>query len=140
MIATFGAWVRQRRRGLDLTQAELADRISYSTITVRRVEAGERRPSRELIDALAAALAVPDDDLGQFRELGRTLVGRAPAPITSTIRPTPVARLQPPPGPALLVPRPQLWERLDESRSVPLTTVVAPAGFGKTVAAAAWAD
>ena len=33
---TFGAWVRQRRRALDLTQAELAGTIGYSTITVRR--------------------------------------------------------------------------------------------------------
>ena len=141
MVTTFGAWVRQRRRGLDLTQAELADRISYSTITLRRVEAGERRPSRELIDALAAALAVPADDLGLFRELGRTLVGRAPASVAlAAARPTPVSRLQPPARPALLVPRPRVWDRLDESWSVPLTTVVAPTGFGKTVAAAAWAE
>ena len=77
---TFGAWVRQRRRALDLTQAELAGTIGYSTITVRRVESGERRPSRELIDSLAAGLRVPGDQLDAFRDLGRRLVGSAPPP------------------------------------------------------------
>ena len=141
MVTTFGDWVRQRRRALDLTQAALADGIGYSTITVRRVEAGERRPSRELIDALAAGLAVPDDELPLFRDLGRTLLGHGPNVIgPAAARPTPVWQLQPPPLPTLLVSRPRLRVRLDEAWSVPLTTVVAAAGFGKTVAAAGWAE
>lgn len=140
METTFGAWVRQRRRAFDLTQAELADQISYSTITVRRVEAGERRPSRDLIDALAAALSVPEAELTLFRDLGRTLVGRGPATAAPAGRPTPVSRLQPPPPPILLVPRRRITDRLDEAWSVPLTTVIAATGFGKTVAVSGWAD
>ncbi len=74
---TFGDWVRQRRRALDLTQAELADRVAYSAITVRRVEAGMRRPSKELVERLAHHLGVPDDEMAVFRRLGRRLVGPA---------------------------------------------------------------
>lgn len=141
MVTTFGSWVRQRRRTLDLTQAQLAERVNYSTITVRRVESGERRPSRDLIDALASTLEVPDDERGAFRELGRRMVGREPAAAAlPAARPTPVSRLQPPAAPAPAVPRPRIMERLDGVWGVPLTTVVASTGFGKTVAAASWSE
>ena len=136
---TFGAWVRQRRRALDLTQAELAGTIGYSTITVRRVESGERRPSRELIDSLAAGLRVPGDQLDAFRDLGRRLVGSAPPP-TAGSRTTAAGRLQPPPPPAYAIARPRLTDRLDQAWAVPLTVVTAATGFGKSVAAAAWAE
>lgn len=136
---TFGAWVRQRRRALDLTQAELAGTIGYSTITVRRVESGERRPSRELIDSLAAGLRVPGDQLDAFRDLGRRLVGSAPPP-TAGSRTTAAGRLQPPPPPAYAITRPRLTDRLDQAWAVPLTVVTAATGFGKSVAAAAWAE
>lgn len=140
MATTFGAWVRRRRRALDLTQAELADRIGYSTVMVRRIESGERRPSRELLDSLAEVLQVPADELDDFRALGRTLVGEAPDPAVPALRPTAASKLQPPPGPSAMVPRTRLLERLDEAWTVPLTTVVAATGFGKTVTVAAWAD
>lgn len=78
---TFGDWVRRRRRALDMTQAELADRVGYSAITVRRVEAGTRRPSKDLIEHLARGLAVPEQEMGAFRRLGRAIVGAAPDPV-----------------------------------------------------------
>lgn len=78
---TFGDWVRQRRRALDLTQAELADRLAYSAITIRRVESGTRRPSKELVERLGHHLRVPDDEIAQFRRLGRLLVGPASDPV-----------------------------------------------------------
>lgn len=43
----------------------------------------------------------------------------------------------PPPRPNL-VPRPRLTERLDQGLNLPLTVVVAPAGFGKTTLVSAW--
>lgn len=141
MVTTFGAWVRQRRRALDLTQAELATRICYSAITVRRVESGERRPSRDLIDALGAALSIPDDERAAFHELGRTLVGREPStPGIAAPRSTPVSRMHPPPLPIPMVARQRIADRLDEVWSVPLTTVIGATGFGKTVATGSWAE
>ena len=41
MATTFGAWVRRRRRALDLTQDELADRIGVTRMTISRLERGE---------------------------------------------------------------------------------------------------
>src|SRR5947209_7803066 len=37
-MMTFGDWLRQRRKALDLTQEQLADRVSCSTETIRKIE------------------------------------------------------------------------------------------------------
>src|SRR5262245_22351570 len=42
-LYSFGAWVRQRRRALDLTRDELAAHIGCSVVTIRYIEADERR-------------------------------------------------------------------------------------------------
>src|SRR5215211_1943360 len=44
-INSFGEWLRRRRRALDLTQAELADRAGCVTGTIKSIEANARRPS-----------------------------------------------------------------------------------------------
>lgn len=41
----FGDWLKRRRQGLDLTQAELAERAGCSVFALRKIETGERRPS-----------------------------------------------------------------------------------------------
>jgi len=46
--ASFGYWVRRRRKALDLTQAELARRVGAAAITIQKIEADERRPSRQV--------------------------------------------------------------------------------------------
>lgn len=38
---TFGEWLRRRRRELDLTQQELAQRVGCTVSTLRKIEAGE---------------------------------------------------------------------------------------------------
>jgi predicted ATPase/transcriptional regulator with XRE-family HTH domain len=53
---SFGAWLRQRRKALDLTQEELAAQVGCSTVTIRRIEADARRPSKQLAGRLAACL------------------------------------------------------------------------------------
>src|SRR5713101_1822538 len=47
---SFGQWLRQRRRSLDLTQEELARRIGCSDIAIRKMECGMRRPSRQVAE------------------------------------------------------------------------------------------
>lgn len=53
---TYGAWVRRRRRELDLTQAELAHRVSCARTTIEKLEADARRPSKVMAERLADAL------------------------------------------------------------------------------------
>src|ERR1044071_4529057 len=56
---SFGDWVRQRRRILDLTQQELADQVGCARITVRRIESGALKPSKELAQILLEKLGAP---------------------------------------------------------------------------------
>src|ERR1044072_5137189 len=56
---SFGEWVRQRRHILDLTQQELADQVGCARITVRRIESGALKPSKELAQILLDKLGAP---------------------------------------------------------------------------------
>ena len=46
-IASFGEWLRRRRKALDLTQAALADRAGCVPGTIKSIEADTRRSSRQ---------------------------------------------------------------------------------------------
>ena len=64
--ASFGYWLRRRRKALDLTQDELARQVGCALGTVKKLETDERRPSREMAARLADCLAIPDDDRAAF--------------------------------------------------------------------------
>src|SRR5436190_6346861 len=68
---SFGAWLRQQRRALDLTQAELAAQTGCSTITLRKLEAEERRPSKQIAERLAEVLSVPPEGRADFLRFAR---------------------------------------------------------------------
>ena len=68
---SFGAWLKQRRTALDLTQAELAQRVGCATVTLQKWELDERRPSKELAALLAEHLAVPADERATFVQAAR---------------------------------------------------------------------
>lgn len=69
--ASFGYWVRRRRRALDLTQEDLAALVNCSHALIRKIEADERRPSPQMADLLAQALAIEPADLPLFRQVAR---------------------------------------------------------------------
>lgn len=48
----FSDWLKRRRQSLDLTQAELAERAGCSVFALRKIETGERRPSKQLAGLL----------------------------------------------------------------------------------------
>ena len=52
-IFSFGVWVRRRRKALDLTQDALARRVGCALSMIRKIEADERRPSRQIAELLA---------------------------------------------------------------------------------------
>jgi transcriptional regulator with XRE-family HTH domain len=65
-VLTFGGWLKRRRGGLGLTQKELARRIGYAEVKLRKVEADEVRPSRQMAEALAEALQIAADERARF--------------------------------------------------------------------------
>jgi predicted ATPase/transcriptional regulator with XRE-family HTH domain len=75
MSETFsiGEWVSQRRKALDMTQRELAERASCTVATIKKIESDERRPSRDLAGLLADALQVPQQVRAVFLDCARGL-------------------------------------------------------------------
>jgi len=41
---SFGAWIKRRRKALDLTQAELAARVGCSRSAIFKIESNRQRP------------------------------------------------------------------------------------------------
>jgi transcriptional regulator with XRE-family HTH domain len=54
----FGQVIRDRRRQLDLTQEEVARRISTSTPYIGHLESGKRHPSEKVVTKLADVLGL----------------------------------------------------------------------------------
>ena len=67
----FGEWVKRRRKALDLTQEELAQRAGCSVFALRKIESGERRPSKQLADLLAEALEISSEEKQTFKKVAR---------------------------------------------------------------------
>jgi predicted ATPase/class 3 adenylate cyclase/DNA-binding XRE family transcriptional regulator len=70
-IHSFGKWLRHRRRGLDLTQEELAHRVGCAPITIRKLEGDEMRPSKQLAEALSGPLGIPVSQREEFVRFAR---------------------------------------------------------------------
>ncbi|HJZ49315.1 MAG TPA: AAA family ATPase, partial [Roseiflexaceae bacterium] len=87
-LFSFGAWVRQRRRALDLTRDELAAQIGCAAVTIRHIETDERRPSKQLAARLADGLQVSAEERTAFLQAARGQVAtdRLAAPAVSVER------------------------------------------------------
>lgn len=155
---TFGPWLKQRRRVLALTQATVAERAACSLSTLRKLEAEELVPSKELAQALAVALAVPVAEQAAFITFARSeqrihsaaAFGNGSSQmLASSVQPLPpltVAAPQPPasaPAPPSRLPTPitALIGRTAEIEqgcallrdpAVRLITLSGPPGTGKT--------
>ena len=71
MEYSFGNWVRRQRKALDLTQQELAQRVGCSVSAILKIEAEERRPSRQVAELLAKHLQIPADQTDLFLKVAR---------------------------------------------------------------------
>ncbi|HEX6292033.1 MAG TPA: tetratricopeptide repeat protein [Herpetosiphonaceae bacterium] len=82
-IFSFGVWLRRRRKALDLTQAALAQRVGCAAITIRKIEADDLRPSREVAERLAVCLELPAEAHTAFLRAARAevAVDRLSSPI-----------------------------------------------------------
>ena len=60
---SFGHWLSHRRKVLHLTQGELARRIGCATVTVQKIEADQRRPSKDMAGWSVTARAADGEPL-----------------------------------------------------------------------------
>jgi predicted ATPase/transcriptional regulator with XRE-family HTH domain len=81
-IVSFGAWVRRRRKVLDLTQAVLAQRVGCALVTIKKIEQESRKPSLHMAKLLAEHLAIAEAEQEAFLHLsqGEYQNGRVPSP------------------------------------------------------------
>lgn len=68
---SFGEWLKHRRLGSGLTQAQLALQVNCSTSALRKFESEERRPSAETIKQLADIFNIPPEERGSFLRFAR---------------------------------------------------------------------
>jgi predicted ATPase/transcriptional regulator with XRE-family HTH domain/Tfp pilus assembly protein PilF len=136
MNYSFGNWVRRRRKALDLTQQELADRVGCSVATIVKIESDDRRPSRQVAELLSQHLQVPPEQQEQFlkvarKEKGVDTLGEEPVTVSSPQHTT----SQIPPSPGSLLGRDiELAEvaHLVREPHCRLLTLAGPGGIGKT--------
>ena len=137
---SFGEWLKQRRKTLDLTQEELATRAGCSVFALRKIETGERRPSKQLAGLLAAALEIPEDDKPIFIRVARgdltleRLRTSSPDSKPASLAPQPVSHHLPLPPTPLLGRDPELsaMERIFLEPQCRLLTLTGMGGIGKT--------
>jgi predicted ATPase/DNA-binding CsgD family transcriptional regulator/transcriptional regulator with XRE-family HTH domain len=135
-IFSFGAWVRRRRKALDLTQAELAARAGCTESMLRKVEADARQPSRQLAERLATVLKLPAAEHDWFLKAARGEPAAdhpaAPAPVWAQTHPHTGGL---PAQPTSFVGRDKermLLRLLLRRGDVRLLTLTGPGGVGKT--------
>ena len=138
----FGSWLKQRRKELGLTQKELAKGVGCSPVTIEKIEAGERRPSRQIADLLAEFLGVPAEERPLFARFATGMVGRegSDASYNTGTGPAPWLALYhgranlPAPATAFIGREAQVEEikALLENPNVRLLTLIGPPGVGKT--------
>ena len=76
---SFGYWLKLKRKGLDLTREELAERVGYSAATIRKIEDEERHPSVQIVERLAEIFNIPPTEQSAFLRFARGEWISAPA-------------------------------------------------------------
>jgi len=151
--ASFGEWLRRRRKVLDLTQSDLAERAGCSVSAIRKIESDERRPSREIADLLADVLKIEAKDRAAFVQVARgerrtDRLANLSLPVMPLPEPRPVppptlaspppkggSSAQLPPTPTPLIGRTAELAELNHLIALPecrLITLVGLGGIGKT--------
>ncbi len=75
----FGAWLRHQRAARGLSQEALAAPLNISLALLRKLEAGERRPSVQVASVIAHWFSIPSEERAAFVAFARTGPGNADA-------------------------------------------------------------
>jgi len=68
---SFGLWLSRCRKSLGLTQKQLASQVHCATVTIRKIEAEQRKPSMQIAERLAQILNIPDNEHKKFLVFAR---------------------------------------------------------------------
>jgi predicted ATPase/class 3 adenylate cyclase len=74
-IFSLGQWIKRRRKALDMTQDELAQRVGCSKELIVKIEADARRPSKQIAERLADQLGLAEDEHVTFLRAARAELG-----------------------------------------------------------------
>jgi predicted ATPase/DNA-binding XRE family transcriptional regulator len=78
---SFGKWLRKQRRALDLSRQAFANQVGCAEVTLRRIEAGTLKPSKELASIILEKLNIPEAERPQWISFAR---GLSAFPLSST--------------------------------------------------------
>jgi predicted ATPase/DNA-binding XRE family transcriptional regulator len=84
---SFGEWLRKQRRSLDLSRQAFAAQVGCAEVTLRRIEAGTLKPSKELASLLLEKLAIPEIERSQWISFARGLSGFPTQSISTSNKP-----------------------------------------------------
>jgi predicted ATPase/transcriptional regulator with XRE-family HTH domain len=135
---SFGDWLKHQRRGRGLTQKQLAHQIGCATITLRKIESGERFPSVQNVKKVAEIFNISLEEQKVFLRFARGDWRSVPAQIKEDA-PWQVSTNYPrsnlPASTSSLVGREQPIADIQNYLSgedIRLVTLVGPPGIGKT--------
>lgn len=77
----FSQWLKERRKALDLTQRDLAQRVGCAVVTIQKIEEGERRPSKQIAELLADHLEIPPEKRTEFIQEARHAIVSSRQPL-----------------------------------------------------------
>ncbi len=135
---SFGDWLKRRRKSLDLTREQLAERVGYSAATLRKIEDEERRPSIQIVGRLAEVFNISQNEREAFLRFARGDWKAAPSeaqtefPWSTSIKST---RSNLPAPVTSLIGREKEITALHEyllTADIRLVTLIGPPGTGKT--------